>query len=54
MSYIGHPDYNSSIWSKIFTSAFYLLAHLGAKKKKKKLGRVNHVFTPWGSITFFK
>ena len=31
MSYICHLDYNSLIWSKLFGSAFYFLAHLGAK-----------------------
>ena len=45
MSYICHLDYNSLIWSKLFSSAFYFLAHLGAKSTKQ-LSAVNHMFTP--------
>lgn len=43
----------SPIWSKLFTSTFYFLAHLEAKSTKQ-LGTLNHMFSPWSSITFFK
>lgn len=43
----------SPIWSKLLTSAFYFLAHLEAKSTEQ-LGTVNHMFSTWTSVAFFK